>query len=370
MKAREFVLATILIGVMLSGAILSFGCTTPAEPTSTTTVTSPSTSTETSEPTSGMYDLYYGAGASTSGYFVWHVALSKVVDKYLPNINLTVIETGATIDDLNGLRDGYWDIAGHGGDVPTLFECIRGEGPAFEGEGKAYPEARLFWARCSLWFSVVVTEDSGITSVAELDGEPFCPGYTGSNAAKEFQRIAGALGIAPDFHYADWTDALKELADGHIVGLYKSATWGALDASLKQVSLTKPLKVIGFSDEEKETLVTKEPFYKDLMVYMAKGTVAEYPDAGDFWVDKRVAVQAASPRLPQEIGYQIVKAWHQHHDEVVATFPKVAEADPMELLMQCAPLNSEMKLHAGTVQYAKELGYDVDPSQIPPEYKP
>jgi len=359
MKIRHFVLAVILIG-----AILCVGCAAPAEPTSTST----STSTVTSEPTSGMYDLYYGAGSSTSGYFVWHVALSKVVDKYLPNINLTVIETGATIDDLNGLRDGYWDIAGHGGDVPTLFECIRGEPPAFEG--KAYPEARLFWARCSLWFAVVVTEDSGITKVAELDGESFCPGYTGSNAAKEFQRISGALGIAPDFHYADWTDALKELADGHIVGLYKSSPWGVVDASLKQVSLTKPLKIIGFSEEEMETLIAKEPCYDGLIVHMPKGTVAEYPDAGDFWVDKRVAVQAASPRLPQEIGYQIVKAWHQHHDEVVATFPKVDEADPMELLMQCAPLNSEMKLHAGTVQYAKELGLEVHPSQIPPEYKP
>lgn len=362
MKVREVVFAIILIG-----AILCAGCT-PAEPAATTTVTIPSTSTETSEPTSEMYDLYYGAGASTSGYFVWHVALSKVVDKYLPNINLTVIETGATIDDLNGLRDGYWDIAGHGGDVPTLFECIRGEPPAFEG--KAYPEARLFWARCSLWFSIVVTEKSGITSVAELDGEKFCPGYTGSNAAKEFQRIAGALGIAPDFHYADWTDALKALSDGHIVGLYKSNAWGVLDASLKEVSLTKPIKIIGFSEEQAETLVAKEPGYKGLIVYMPEGTVTEYPDAGDFWVDKRVAVQAASPRLPQEIGYQIVKAWHQHHDEVVAAFPKVDEADPMELLMQCAPLNSEMKLHAGTVQYLKELGYDVDPSQIPPEYKP
>jgi len=363
MKIRQFALAVILIG-----AILCVGCTTPAEPTSTTTVTTTSTATETSEPTSEVFKLYYGAGASTSGYFVWHVALSKVVDKYLPNINLTVIETGATIDDLNGLRDGYWDIAGHGGDVPTLFECILGEGPAFEGEGKAYPEARLFWVRNSLWFANVVTKKSGITSVAELDGKPFCPGYTGSNAAKEFQRIAAALGIAPDFYFAEWADALKALSDGHIVGLYKSSSYTTLDASLKEVSLTKPLKIIGFTDEEKETLVTKEPFYKDLMIKMPKGTVAEYPDAGDFWVDKRVAVQAASPRLPQEIGYQIVKAWHQHHDEVIAAFPGVAEADPMELMMQCAPLNSEMKLHAGVVQYAKELGYDVDPSQIPPEY--
>jgi len=362
MKIRQFALAVILIG-----AILCAGCT-PAEPAATTTVTSPAT-TETSEPTSDVYNLYYGAGASTSGYFVWHVALSKVVDKYLPNINLTVIETGATIDDLNGLRDGYWDIAGHGGDVPTLFEIIRGEPPSFEG--KAYPEARLFWARSSLWFSIVVTEDSGITKVAELDGKAFCPGYTGSNAAKEFQRVAATLGIEPDFYYADWADALKALSDGHIVGVYKSSTWGAIDSSLKEVSLTKPLNIIGFSEEEAETLVTEEPFYTDeMIIHLPKGTVADYPDAGDFWVDKRVAVQAASPRLPQEIGYQIVKAWHQHHDEVVAAFPKVGEeGDPMDLLMQCAPKDSEMKLHAGVVQYAKELGLDVDPSQIPPEYQ-
>ena len=359
MKIIHFVLAIILIG-----AILCVGCATTAEPTSTST----STSTVTSEPTSEMYKLYYGAGASTSGYFVWHVALSKVVDKYLPNINLTVIETGATIDDLNGLRDGYWDIAGHGGDVPTMYEIVRGLPPSFEG--KAYPEARLFWARSALWFATFVTEASGVTSLDDLNGKKFCPGYTGSNAAKEFQRVATALGINPDFYYAEWADTLKAVSDGHIVGGYKSSSWGALDASLREVSLTKPLKLIGFSEEERETLLANEPFYTpEMLVYVPKGTIAEYPDAGDFYADTRVATMASTPRLPQEIGYQIVKAWHQHHDEVAAAFPSLAGLDPMELLMQCAPKDGEILLHAGTVQYAKELGLDVHSSQIPPEYK-
>ena len=42
--------------------------------------------------------LVIGATSSASSVFVYFVALAKAINQYAPNLNATVVETGATVD--------------------------------------------------------------------------------------------------------------------------------------------------------------------------------------------------------------------------------------------------------------------------------
>jgi len=341
---------TILLITCLVGIAIATGCAQP----------------EKAKPE--KVNLIYGAGSATSGYYVWHVALSRVISKYAPDINLTVVETGASVDDMIGIRDGYFDIAGHVGEFPLGKEAMRGIG-TFEGD-KPFTDLRYLMIRQVVDHYMVVAADSDIYTFSDLAGKKFNPGYTGSAATTHFQRIVEATGVPVDMWLADWSEAITAFKDGRIVGVNKSCPSGHLDSSLVEVHLTKPLRAIGLTEEQAKQFEEAHPLFAGSMQYIPKGFIDELPESGDFWAFRAVATAGgATPQLSQELGYRLIKTWHEHYDEVVQTFPLVEGFDPIVDLVKTIPKDGELKMHAGAVQYAKELGLDVPDAVIPPEYK-
>ena len=99
-----------------------------------------------------------------------------------------------------------------------------------------------------------------------------------------------------------------------------------------------------------------------------KGSIVEFPDVGPIWEECPIAGAVATAAMPEEVGYQIVKAYVEGFDEIVAAYGPVKGFDPVGDYFKNAG-DDVVPAHAGLIRYAKEQGIEVPERFIPPEYK-
>jgi len=317
-------------------------------------------------PASGTINLRLAGMSATSGYFVWHVALGRVISKYAPNVNCTVVEGGGTNLTLEGVRDGFWNIAGYGSYV-ELKQLAAGTGPF---EGNPYKDMRVLWLRGPYYLHNMVRADTGITTWKGLDGEKYWPGAIGSVAQYVTMCTIDATGSNLDIATGSYSDATKLLQDNRIAGLNKSCPYDALDAGVLSVHVMTPLKLIGLTEEEVKMVEAAYPDYAGAFIKFPVGANKDCPEDGDFYVYEGLPFCCASTQLSEDAAYEVVKAVAEHYDEVQLAFSKVKGIDPIrDLIKATTPENCSAPLHAGVVKYCKEVGIEVPSYMIPPEYK-
>ena len=71
-----------------------------------------------------MINLNMGSTSSTSAVYAWCVATANVINKANLGLNVTVIESGAALDNLRKLKDGSFDFA-LSIDIPSAMQMSR-----------------------------------------------------------------------------------------------------------------------------------------------------------------------------------------------------------------------------------------------------
>ena len=77
----------------------------------------------------------------------------------------------------------------------------------------------------------------------------------------------------------------------------------------------------------------------------------------------------ASTSLPEDVGYEIVKAYVEGLEEVASAYPAIKGWDPVADFFENVPPGGEIYAHEGLVRNAQERGVEVPERFIPPEYK-
>jgi len=311
----------------------------------------------------GVVYLNMGSTSSTSGVYAWCVAAGNAINKSNSGIQVTVIESGAGIDNLKKVKSGIFDFA-LSVDVPSSYLMYKGL-DTFKGQ--AFPELRWLLVRNIISDRIYVRKDSGITKWADLAKKRFCPGIPGSAAASYITKyneiLKTGINLVP-MALGDATNALKEKK---IVGLQKSGGLYSMDSSLIEVNMTTPLSVIGFTQDEVQQITKIMPYLT--FTEIKKGAIKEFPDIGPFYEETPIAGGVASSKLSQEIGYKIVKAYYENLKDIQSAYSPAAGWNPIADYFKYAIGDEVVPAHAGLVQYAKELGIDVPAKFIPPEYK-
>jgi TRAP-type uncharacterized transport system substrate-binding protein len=131
------------------------------------------------------------------------------------------------------------------------------------------------------------------------------------------------------------------------------------------------MKILSFTDDQMKTALKARPglFSGKEPAGTIKGFYKDHPDIVSF-------VNGLSfysgKNVPQEHGYQIMKAICEHYDGIVAALPMARKIDPISDTIKYGLQTAEMvglPLHAGAVQYLQEIGKEVPAILIPPEYK-
>lgn len=298
--------------------------------------------------------LMWGSTSASSGYYPMSVAMAEVVNREVPSIAVTVVETGATNDNFRRMERGELSFGQAG--ATDVYMANHGAGV---WKGRDMKRQRVLLSSHPQVYVFAVTDESGITQLSQLDGKSYTPGLKGSITEMLAYTAFDALGIKPKLMPSSTGEAVDAMKDRRIVGFTKATSVNAPDSSLQDVATARKVRILSFSPEEQKTFNAVLPMFGffdvDNTLYGHEGKSQTI--GGHFGV-------AVDTELDADTAYQIVKAICEHSEEIGKTYAGVRGFD-------LAKLTSEANawLHPGTIRYLKEKGFTLDKGQLPPEYK-
>ena len=310
--------------------------------------------------------LNFGATQSSSSYYPPKLAMAKLINKYVPEVRVTTVESGSSFDNAMRVQEGVFQIGS--GAMDAARDQYWGEG---KWKGKPWKNVRLFMGLSQGALLTYVRKDANIHNWSDLNDKPLNPGFIGSDAENLCMEILQAIPeVKPKVIRGTLEDTMRNLQLGKVLGVLKQSPTKMYDAAMASVNLELPLDIIGFNDAQKEKM--KKAYPTTLFMNVNKGQFKEAPQSGNFWIITSFNGQWLTSDIPEDIVYKMTKAIYEHYDEVVQTLAAAGWVDPLKMLTESAAQSAPTAfapLHAGVVRYCKEKAIPVPQSLIPPEYK-
>lgn len=354
MSKRKTMIALVLILALL---VTLAGCSSA---TNTPAANNPSGS------DSGLTEkvfLNFGSSGASSSLYLYCVSIAESVKKGTNGmIDITVVETGSAKDNLLRMHKGQTEL----GIVEESINLAAKDG---EGEfaGDPIPETRILWIETIAPQPWMVTVDSGVTKLEDLQGKSFMYGMRGSSSEVCSEKVATLLGVTPDAYRGTLEDGVNAVKDRRLTGLVKSGvqtsptTFGP-DPSIIEVNNTVPMRLIGLNPEQAKLVEENLPGYP--LTTIPKGTYTLAQDE-DVVLPSMVMFVGVVSQVDEEVVYQLTKAAFENKKIQETAFPTVRYIDYFKDTMKYA----KSPLHAGVIRYFKEQGYEVPDRLIPPEMK-
>ncbi|MFY0634290.1 MAG: TAXI family TRAP transporter solute-binding subunit [Vannielia sp.] len=295
-------------------------------------------------------DILFGSTSASSSHYGYIVAVGKLINESGADINATVVETGATMDNIRRMERGQMDL----GIVTTnvVQHAVSGT-KEFEGNVQ---DLQLLWVYSTSVQNIVMRADSGVTSLAELDGVRLNPGIKGSATESTTEEVFNLLGITPDYVRGSTTDIVNGVKDNRLAGYVKSGTETSLDSSTMDLATATEIRILGISDEQAALIRDKMP---DLSTMTVAAGVAEGVPAYTSWT---FGVGIAAPStMSEETAYQIFSAVMSDTTSQGMALASVKGADLAQRTLDFATV----PLHPGVVRWMEENGYEV-PDRLKP----
>jgi uncharacterized protein len=301
--------------------------------------------------------LMMGTTSSSSSSYTMLVAAGKVVHDRYPEIFITAAESGAARDNCRRMARGEFDL----GLIDSISAHVVMNGLE-DFKGQANKELRWLWTGGQMPLMFFVRKAENIKSLYDLEGKKFNPAQAGSSAAQMVEGAFSVLGIKPQYYRGSYSDAVEAVLNKQIVGMAKTHGGGrSPDSAIMQVQASLATNFLSFSQED------------------MKKIKAQFPYFGAFWLEPNVYKDqpekvfsigfasglATQSKLPEEVGYKIVKATIEGQDKVAESFQGLKGFDMVNVI----PESATCPLHAGAARYYLERGLKIPPSMIPPEYK-
>lgn len=297
-----------------------------------------------------------GASAQTVGIVAtapgtlthsYSTAVAKAVaDK--TKLEVRVIAQGASPQYSIDAGTGEFGLSNN---FDTVF-FVTGTGD-YEGEGK-HPNIRVVGNLTPLLSTIWVKKDSAIRTPADLKGKRIGSGFT---AQKTIGRIFEAQLATVGLSYKDVrgvpTANVATGADDFGAGKTDAFTFGLAAAKVKEIDAkVGGLRGLSFP----ETPAADAALAKILPgAYHIKVSPAPQLDGilGPTNVTAFDFLLVTSPKVSEDIVYQVTKAIHDGKDIMAATFPPLRSNDPDKLAAKQYP---PLEYHSGAIKYYKEIG--------------
>ncbi len=288
--------------------------------------------------------LAFGATNAQSAHYAYFAAVAKVVNAASSDYQASVVETGATVDNLKRMDRGQLDI----GLITTsaLYHANNGI-KTFDGKPIG---SKLLWAYSLAPQNVVVRQDSDVSSLGELAGKRFGPGQRGSSTEATSQDVLSVFGIEPEWVRGSNGELAAAIKDKRAIGFIKSAVGTKFDALTTDIATFTPVQVLGLDADQ--TAAVREKLPELSIVDMPGG---EMENSGPYTTWGFMIGVSARPDLPDDVAYDIVKAVMEDSIEQATAFPNVKGQNLAELTLQYAT----SKLHPGAIRYFEETGLTV-----------
>ncbi len=293
-------------------------------------------------------------GGTGGVYFPYGGGMSTVINRHVPYLRATAEVTGASVENTRMITEQTAELALIMNDVG--FMAYNGEGEQFGGDPQ--PIRTVFTMYPNL-FHMVVLDDSDVYNVSDIVGRTASVGAPGSGTEFKTDLVLGGLGITyDDFEVfrLPFAETGDDLRDGRIdIGFWSVA---APTSSIMEITATRDIRVISYTDEEIETLTTEYPFYSGFEM-----PADTYPGQDEPVLLPSVWNSVICHKdYPEEYVYDITKAIFESIDHLVAIHAYARMTTPENTVEHAV-----IPLHPGVIKYFEEIGVDVPDHLIPPE---
>jgi TRAP transporter TAXI family solute receptor len=285
--------------------------------------------------------MLIGSTSASSSHYGYFVAVSQVINENVAGLDTSVVETGATVDNLRRFARKQIDL----GLVTTNVQS-----QAYFGrqDFKDKPvKSKLLWVYVIAPQNAIVRKDSGITSFAGLSGQRFNPGLKGSATEKTSEAVFKVLGIQPDYVRGSTTDIVTAVKDNNIRGYVKSGAGLKIDASSRDISTFTPITILSLDKNQTAKIKSALPEVSIVDVPAGAG-----PGIGSYTTWGFAVACSAGLDLDEDTAYKIVKAICEDKTVQAAAMSSVKGADFVAMTLKYAT----SPLHPGAIKYFKEVG--------------
>lgn len=302
------------------------------------------------QPASAQEKLLIGSTSASSSHYGYFVSVAKLVNEKADGLEASVVETGATLDNLRRIERGQVDFG-----LVTTNVAQHAHAGTNEFDGRPM-KLGMLWVYTGAPQNVIVREDAEVGNLAELKDVRFNPGIKGSATESTTEAVFEALGLSADYVRGSTTDVVDMIKDNRVAGYVKSGAGDKLDGSTLDIATFTPIKVLGLTDEQKAVLAEKMP---DVSIVDVPAGAADGVPAYATWSFGVGA--AAGPALSEEAAYKIVKAVMEDKEAQGAALASVKGVDLAQLTLQYATI----PLHPGAARWYREQGIEV-PARLQP----
>ncbi len=290
---------------------------------------------------SGKKFLNIATGGTAGTYYPIGGAMAEILNSEIKGMNASAQSTGATVANINMLKDGSVDLAIVQNDIS--YYAVNGT-EMFEGKkvdnlrgiATLYPETCQF----------VTLDSSNIKSIADLKGKRVAVGAAGSGAEANARQILAAYGITYDdidAQYLSFGEGASALKDGNVDAAFLTA--GYPTASVQDISSQNKIRLLPVTADKADALIAKYPFYTKTTI--PAGTYAGFNE--DVQTISVMSMLIATDKLDDNMGYDIAKAIFGNLDRLQA-----AHAVGKLITKECALKGMSLPMNAGAEKYFKE----------------
>lgn len=339
MKKKVSIYVVLLLVVLFTMSMLA-GCS--QKPAETAPSTDPAAPAEPAAPAKQVF-VNIGTGGTAGTYFPLGGAFAEIWNKDIPGVNATATSTGASVANVNLLKEAKVEAVIIQNDIASYSET-----GTIMFDGAAYPEIR---GLCTLYSEPLqlVTTDANIKTVADLKGKIVAVGNIGSGVEANARQIIAAAGL--DFEndikprFLSFSEASTGLKDKQLDAAFLVA--GVPTAAIVDLSTQNDVFVVPIDGDTAKNLMEKYPFYTEFTI-PAETYKGQATDAKTLSVRSMLA---CSSTLDEELAYNMVKSIYENGERITA-----AHNVGKDITLETALEGMGITVHPGAQKYFDEKG--------------
>lgn len=290
----------------------------------------------------GTTFLSIATGGTSGTYYPVGGAIAKVLNENIDNMNASAQSTGASVTNTRLIYNQEVELAILQNDIASY--AVNGQNQFADnqvnnmtGITALYPEV----------IQIVVRNDAGIESIADLKGKSVAVGAPGSGAEANAKQILDFFGLTYDDieeDYLSFGEAASRLKDRQIDAAFLTA--GIPTAAVMDVAATQDISLINFSDQDIKALNSEYPYLTGVTVPAGSYNGLD----NDIQTVALKAILVADSDLSEDVVYNITKAIFENRDTLIAAHDRARD-----IKLDSAMDGMTVELHPGAKKYYDEV---------------
>jgi len=293
-------------------------------------------------------NLLFATGGVSGTFYPLGGAIAQVWNKKIPDLNVTVQATGASVENIRLLGNkgaevaiSMNDIAYYGYNGLEVFKSKNEKYTNFSAIGNAYPDVIQVFSR----------KGSPIKKIADLKGKKVSVGAPGSGTEISARQILGLNGMdykkRKDINpaYLSYAEAADQFKDSHVDACYFVVS--VPNGALQDINVLNPVQFLEIDDAMFASITKAYPLY-------ARFVIPANSYQGQANPVKTIAVYSSilvRNDLPEDLVYQMTKVMYEENAAIAQ-----AHTAGKYIKLETAAVGIQVPFHPGAIKYYKEKG--------------